>query len=155
MNYKGHKNKKSYLIYHKKYGKLYYIKNKKRIQKNLKMYYKKNKIKVNKRNKNYYNKTKKVRIKKIFEYNLKRFYNLSLKEYNLILKNSKEKCEICGNKETRKTKTGKISRIHLDHNHKTGKVRGVLCSNCNIGIGNLKHDIKILRKAIQYLKRTR
>lgn len=53
-------------------------------------------------------------------------------------------CEICD-------KT--IKQFHVDHCHKTGKFRGILCSNCNSGIGMLKDDVNVLRKAIDYLLR--
>lgn len=42
--------------------------------------------------------------------------------------------------------------INVDHNHQTGKIRGLLCSNCNSGLGMFKDDYKLLQKAIEYLK---
>jgi protein-arginine kinase activator protein McsA len=42
--------------------------------------------------------------------------------------------------------------LHVDHDHITGKVRKLLCNNCNNGIGKLKDSIEILNKAIKYLK---
>ena len=56
------------------------------------------------------------------------------------------KCAICGT-----TSTGNRKAFHVDHDHKTGKVRGLLCSNCNTGIGNLRDDIGLLNRAIEYL----
>ncbi len=41
----------------------------------------------------------------------------------------------------------------VDHNHNTGKVRGLLCNNCNAGIGLFQDSIKILEKALLYLKK--
>ncbi len=46
-----------------------------------------------------------------------------------------------------------VKVLHVDHNHKTGKVRGLLCYNCNNGIGRFKEDIETLEKAIEYLKK--
>lgn len=43
-------------------------------------------------------------------------------------------------------------RLSIDHNHKTEKYRGLLCHNCNIGLGNFKDNVELLEKAIQYLK---
>lgn len=55
------------------------------------------------------------------------------------------KCAICQDPfETRK-------KTHIDHCHSTMKIRGLLCSNCNLGIGNLKHNPQILTAALQYL----
>ena len=57
----------------------------------------------------------------------------------------KEDCDLCG--KYMKTK-------NIDHCHKTGIVRGVLCTNCNTALGKLKDDIDLFRKAIKYLKTT-
>jgi hypothetical protein len=56
-------------------------------------------------------------------------------------------CTICGT-----TNTGKHKRLQVDHNHITGKVRGVLCRACNTGIGNFKENPELLQKAIAYLE---
>lgn len=52
-------------------------------------------------------------------------------------------CDICGSKE----------KLCWDHCHKTNKFRGTLCNSCNVGIGFLKDDISILKKAITYIER--
>jgi len=54
----------------------------------------------------------------------------------------KNKCLICDSEE----------KLVIDHNHKTGKIRGLLCSNCNCAIGLLKDDSTILESAITYLE---
>jgi Recombination endonuclease VII len=54
------------------------------------------------------------------------------------------KCEICGTAER---------RLHLDHCHKTGRVRGLLCTLCNTGIGALKESVQVLRSAIEYIEK--
>jgi hypothetical protein len=69
------------------------------------------------------------------------------REYKLkLLSNGKPlKCAICG-------KPLKWGNSHVDHDHKTGKLRGVLCMACNYGIGCFKDSEAILRSAIKYLK---
>ena len=57
-------------------------------------------------------------------------------------------CEICG----ASPKDGK--RLCIDHNHTTGKLRGLLCDKCNTGLGMYKENITLLKKAITYLERT-
>lgn len=46
-----------------------------------------------------------------------------------------------------------IQRPHIDHCHTTGKVRGLLCMNCNIGIGHFQDDPAIIYNALVYLER--
>ena len=67
-----------------------------------------------------------------------------------------EKCDICGGNEFSGSKThkhlGKIHSLVMDHNHETGKFRGMLCNHCNRGLGNFKDNIQNLESAILYLK---
>ena len=70
---------------------------------------------------------------------------LSVKEKKTILEKQFGLCAICG--------TSKFNAFgpHLDHDHKTGMVRGVLCQNCNLAFGFAKEDVVILHKMIRYL----
>lgn len=43
-------------------------------------------------------------------------------------------------------------RLAVDHDHKTGKIRGLLCKGCNVGIGNLKDNAQLCRRAAEYLE---
>ena len=67
-------------------------------------------------------------------------------EYDHMLRQQGGGCKICGTK----TPKGK-GRFHIDHCHKTNKIRGLLCTNCNVALGLLQDDIKISASAIQYL----
>lgn len=58
-------------------------------------------------------------------------------------------CGICGTTDW----PGRHSRPHVDHNHSTGAVRGILCSECNTGLGKFRDDPAMLQKAIDYLTR--
>jgi hypothetical protein len=57
-------------------------------------------------------------------------------------------CSICGTTDW----NGRHARPHVDHDHVTGKVRGILCNECNIGLGKFKDDPALLRAAIRYLE---
>jgi len=70
---------------------------------------------------------------------------LKLEEYDKILNEQKSVCAIC----KRKPK----QRLSIDHNHKNGKVRGLLCYKCNAAIGMTNEDITILKSIIKYLRK--
>ncbi len=72
-------------------------------------------------------------------------YNLTLEEADELLVKQDHKCPIC------KTPLLETKRV-IDHDHKTNKVRGILCNSCNLGLGLFKEDPKILESAINYLR---
>ena len=75
-------------------------------------------------------------------------YGLSVSEFNSLLQAQGGRCAICGTSEP-----GQSGAFHVDHDHHTGKVRGLLCSGCNRGIGFLKDDLLVLESAVEYLKK--
>lgn len=75
-------------------------------------------------------------------------------EYYRMLEEQNNHCAICEKEETRKSRTnGKICALAIDHCHKTGKIRGLLCHCCNTAIGKFKDDIELMKKAISYLEK--
>lgn len=72
-------------------------------------------------------------------------YGLTVAQYNAMLVASKGNCQLCG-KPLPKT------RINIDHDHKTNKVRGLLCVRCNSGIGFFFDDPAYMRQAIAYIE---
>jgi len=79
---------------------------------------------------------------------------LGLTNEQFILMNEKQnkKCAICKNEETRIGRGGEIARLAIDHCHKSGKIRALLCHYCNIALGSFKDNIELLQSAIRYLK---
>jgi len=83
------------------------------------------------------------------ELHMKRAYGLDFKDYEKMLEAQNGVCAICSSPPPNNRKT----RLAIDHCHKTGKVRGLLCDKCNRSIGLLKDDVNILTKAIEYLNK--
>lgn len=79
-------------------------------------------------------------------------YGLTIEEYSFLLEKQNSICAICGREETAVDRNGKIKKLQVDHDHETGKIRGLLCSTCNRGIGYLQDDISIIENALEYLK---
>lgn len=158
-----------------KYRKEYYEKNKKKLNKISGEYYEKNKKKIKRQSHDYYQKNKKkisdkfknlsrkerdelnekVRKRrkadpeKFHAIQLRYDYNLSLEKYKELCKNQKDCCAICKKHKTKLKDRG--SRLCVDHCHKTGKIRGLLCQKCNRALGLFDDNKKSLNSAIKYL----
>lgn len=78
---------------------------------------------------------------------LKCNYGITLKEYNELLWKQGGRCAICRNI----LELGK--RTHVDHCHDTGRVRGILCHACNVGIGHFRHSPLLLKLAANYCEK--
>lgn len=84
----------------------------------------------------------------------KRRFGITPEKYAELFKSQNGVCAICEKLETA-TRLGKVKALSVDHCHNTSVIRGLLCSDCNTGIGKLKDDPKVLQSAIQYLNRSR
>lgn len=88
---------------------------------------------------------------------LKYTYGISLQEYELLLQQQNYCCLICSTSSNtiRKTKITSNKQLHfaVDHNHLTGKIRGLLCNQCNRALGMFKDSPILLQKALDYLKK--
>lgn len=78
--------------------------------------------------------------------NLKKLYGISLQDYNLLKESQNNRCKICERHEKEF-----YHKLAVDHCHKTGRIRGLLCTNCNIGLGNFNHSVDLLNRAREYL----
>lgn len=76
-------------------------------------------------------------------------FNITLEEYDKLLKQQNGVCAICGGKQN----SIRNKNFAIDHCHTTGKIRGLLCDSCNRGIGLFKDNIELLNKSIKYLKK--
>ena len=84
---------------------------------------------------------------------LKRKYGITLDQYNVILAAQGGVCKICLGADSREWKDGRkqLAPLCVDHEHKSGKVRGLLCNRCNVAIALAQENIDILASAIRYL----
>lgn len=76
---------------------------------------------------------------------LKRLYGMTAEAYYSLLEAQHGVCRLC----EQSCSDGK--RLAVDHDHDTGRIRGLLCRRCNTGIGMLRHDVAILERAQEYL----
>ena len=79
----------------------------------------------------------------------RRTYGISADAVDAMLDEQGGGCAICGSRPDRP------ASLHLDHDHLTGTLRGILCIDCNHGIGKLRDDPELLARAVGYLRRTR
>ncbi len=75
-------------------------------------------------------------------------YGLTEESYEQLLKEQNYYCAICP-----KQKSTTRNNLHIDHDHVTGRVRGLLCSKCNTAIGLLDESLERMNKAVSYLSR--
>lgn len=78
-------------------------------------------------------------------------HGLTPEKYDQISAAQGHVCALCGMPET-ETRNGKVFRLSVDHNHATNEFRGLLCRRCNRMLGIAMDSIRILEKAIQYLR---
>lgn len=110
----------------------YYAENKEREKKNMQRWYR-----LNRREKDSYSNKRFLRL----------YYKMSEEDYEKRYKEQNGCCAIC--------KGNNLSgrRLSVDHNHATGYIRGLLCGNCNLGIGNFKDNVEFFKTAIEYLQK--
>ena len=84
---------------------------------------------------------------------IKYLYNLSLSGYAQMFAEQNGRCAICKRPELRLKRNGSPFNLSIDHDHKTDKVRNLLCYTCNSILGYVQEDILIARSVVAYLER--
>ncbi|QLF88142.1 recombination endonuclease [Methylophilales phage Venkman EXVC282S] len=82
---------------------------------------------------------------KIRNKNYKDRYGITLDDYNAMLKKQKNRCYLCGSHND-------DTKLYVDHCHTKKTVRKLLCQYCNSGLGQFRDNVKVMKKAIEYLK---
>ena len=90
-------------------------------------------------------------------YQLYKKFGITELDYKRMLKTQKGVCAICGCAETKlvncSTKQKKVKPLSVDHNHKTGQIRELLCDNCNNGIARFGENVEYMANAISYIEK--
>ncbi len=126
----------------------YYQKNKEKRKEYGKKYYQLNKEKrkeydhLNKEKRNKYS-------RKSYLLRTLKKHGLTMDDHKRMLREQNNCCAICG-----KRKETLSMAMAIDHCHITGKVRGLLCRDCNVGIGTMRDSVELLKKAIEYLEKS-
>lgn len=94
---------------------------------------------------NAYNRERRTKLGLNRAHSLKYKYGITEQEYDVMLTAQKGVCCVCSTPPTTKP-------LHVDHDHNTGRVRGLLCTNCNTGLGQFKDNPELLYKAADYLE---
>lgn len=76
---------------------------------------------------------------------LKHRYGITLDQYNDMLEAQAGVCKVCGGPPMHR------GTYHVDHDHETGKIRGLLCHKCNVALGMVGDDIALLHKLAEYV----
>jgi hypothetical protein len=79
---------------------------------------------------------------------LRRSFGITVADYNAMLEEQGGGCAICGRQDASQAKR----RLHVDHDHATGAIRGLLCHGCNVGLGSFRDDPARLERAAEYLR---
>ena len=101
----------------------------------------------------YQKKAKKKRREKVANW-VEYKYGITPDQYDELLKSQGGVCAICGKVDTRRRAQGERQKLAVDHCHKSGRIRGLLCMRCNTGLGHFKDDLLLLSAAQRYLEHT-
>lgn len=81
-------------------------------------------------------------------------YGMTLEEYEALYRDQGGVCRLCGSGPHGGPEWARKQWLSVDHDHATGRIRGLLCDSCNIALGKFKDNAEVLRAAIEYLGRT-
>lgn len=130
------------------YSKEYYIKNKDKILDRNKQWRKNNPEKYKAQQESLAAARKPLDKARRKKDNLKQKYGLSLEQFNLMLEQQDNLCAICGLPETFLN-----HQLSVDHDHKTGKVRELLCRSCNIAVAYVENSKRPIQEYIEYVNK--
>ena len=78
-------------------------------------------------------------------------YGINNELYAIMAEQQVFKCAVCNDKETTKNNKGAVKRLSVDHCHTTGRIRGLLCHNCNVALGLLNENTNTIKNLYKYI----
>ena len=128
---------------YERYGRRYYLANRTKILTHCHAYREKHLNERRKKSRAYYWKHREERLRHCRKHHYAKKYGISILDLERMLQSQQGICPICNDK---------IGENYaLDHDHQTGRIRAILCSNCNTGLGFFKESIALLGRALIYL----
>jgi len=103
--------------------------------------------------KQYFNSDK--RRLRVFEWKLQRFFGITIDDFEAMMDAQAGRCAICRRLPDDISNHRNKVRLHVDHDHKAKKGRGLLCNTCNMGLGAFRDSIDDLKSAIRYLEESK
>jgi hypothetical protein len=85
------------------------------------------------------------------EKRLMKEYNMTIADYDAMLLEQEGNCKVCSKPHSGNVNGDTNKPMFIDHCHTSGKVRGLLCHNCNTALGHIKDDVELATKLIKYL----
>ncbi|OHB69014.1 MAG: hypothetical protein A2W17_09665 [Planctomycetes bacterium RBG_16_41_13] len=88
------------------------------------------------------------------KHRLKKQYSLTIEAYDRMYREQQGTCSVCGDIKKHPATAGakRNEVLHIDHCHKSGKVRALICAHCNKALGLFKENVKSLQNAIDYIE---
>ena len=117
-------------------------------------YYEQNRTKIRANTEDYRKRNSRLVLRQKRGYSLRVRYGISIADYEAISKKQEDRCAVCGEQETAHYNDGRVRRLAVDHDHKTGKIRGLLCDRCNRKVGMLVDDPNWLERAVEYVRQS-
>lgn len=129
----------------------YQVQNRESVNKTAREWCRRNKEKTNKKCKEYYDNNP----DKVKDYKLRTSFGITLEQYRKMSASQNHTCAICKQPETSKDHRGKLRYLAVDHCHKTGKIRGLLCQKHNRMLGLANDEQYILLAAADYVSKNK
>jgi hypothetical protein len=131
-----------------KYARVRRVEKKDEIREQSRQYRERNKLQIVERDKAYYEFNKERMDAYQRKHHLRTKYGITPAQHAQMILAQDGKCLVCGETPDGRPKKGKL---HVDHCHDTGKVRGLLCHSCNVAIGHLKEDPVRIKALLEYV----